>query len=368
MIEIENVDVYSLRIPLKEVFKTSRTEQKAGLFVVVKIDSGSTSGFGEADPRPYLTGETVSSVVSALKEYIIPAIRGFNVFDMEGINSAVEQAIELNPTAKSSINLAIFDLLGKITGLPVYALLGGRKCTKIPVNAWSGITQDPSEAVQIIESQLEEGFQHAAKIKVGRNPIQDVDVINRVAEVLPSHMDLLIDANQAWTPGIALNILRQVETDVRVIVEQPVYWRDFEGMRRLTSLLSNDVMADESVWSSRDAYLLGMLRAATMINIKLLKCGGLHEARKLVGVSEAAGMKCMIGSTLQTSISAAAQAHFAAAFPWISYADIAIPERFLAADIADGLSFQQGNAILTERPGLGLEVNEDMIKGYALEK
>ena len=360
---IEGVEVYSLEIPLMHTFATSRAIQQTGRVVIVEVKAGGLSGFGEADPRPHITGETPEGVVSILKEYLIPSILGEPIFDLEGVHRSMA-AIERNPTAKSALDVALHDLLGKSVGLPVYALLGGLARSRVPLNAWCGIEEDIDSVVAILQKKVDEGFEHAAKAKVGMGENRDIELVERLGEVLPLGTDLIIDANQAWTYPEARKILNRL-TDSRVtIVEQPVSNADHDGLKRLSRSLPMAVMADESMGTKEDAFKLARAEVVDMFNIKLLKCGGLHQAKKIAAVAESAGIRCMVGSTVQTSISAAAQLHLAASTPVIDYADILIPHEFLEADAASGIDLEGGVAAVSSTPGLGIEVNRDTLQKY----
>jgi len=362
--KIKDVAVCPLTVPLRKPFVTSRARQTHGDFVLVRIrDEEGVEGFGEANPRPHISGETLESATYALKNYFAPALEGIDFGRLEQIHLIMDRILELNPSAKNAVDMALHDLVGKKLGVPIYALIGGKTKSELRINAWCGIA-DPEDAVKVLVEKVKNGYDYAAKIKVGSDRLRDMELVRRVREVLPDDMDLIIDANQAWDVSTALRILKKLDDGTVTAVEQPVHWKDIDGMTELTRRLSMAVMADESVWSYQDAYHIIRHKAASMINVKLMKAGGIYPAKKISALAQSAGLNCMVGSTVETSISAAAEAHFAMATPNVKYVDPTIPEENLVEDVAEGLEFRRGRIVLGEEAGLGLKLREEMIKKY----
>lgn len=148
------------------------------------------------------------------------------------------------------------------------------------LNAWCGLSE-PDEAITTFKKKIKEGFTHSAKIKVGTDNEKDYNLIKKVRDILPQEMDLIVDVNQAWSLLDARNILRRLNTERNIIIEQPLHWQDLFGMRKLNKEFHFDIMADESLMSLQDAFNILKLEAASMFNIKLLKCGGIFIAKKL---------------------------------------------------------------------------------------
>jgi len=364
---ISDVKVYPIEIPLYRTFATSMAKQNTGRFVIVEVCADGLSGFGEADPRPHITGETIYSSVSILKNYLIPAILGKSFYDLENIHQALE-VVKFNTTAKSAIDIAVFDLMGKTLNIPLYNLLGGNKGKAVKLNAWAGIENEPNKVIDTIINKIERGFNHAIKIKVGKNNFySEVKLLKQLTKLIPENIDVIIDANQAWSYLFAkTHLMKFIDCGV-TIVEQPVRYDDLEGMQKLTQKMPVEIMADESLCSANDAFNMASKGIASMFNIKLLKCGGLYPAKKLLGIAESAGISCMVGSTVQTSISAAAQAHIAAASNVIEFADILVPNEFLVTDIANGFKVNKGSVNFSDKPGLGLEVDMKLINKFLME-
>lgn len=308
---IEDIRVYPVEIPLARKFSTSMATQKTGNFVIVEVCSGELSGFGEVDPRPHITGETIDSAVAVLNKYLVPVVIGKSIFDLGSIHQAM-QVVELNPSAKAAIDIGVFDLMGKIMNKPVRDLLGGLKNKPVILNAWAGIEDDLDKVLETILKKVERGFKRAAKVKAGLDYRRESQLLRRLVDALPGGMDIIVDANQAWSFRSAKRQLAEMAEMGVTIAEQPLRSDDLLGMQKLADSVPLALMADESVWTARDAFNLARMGAVSMFNLKLIKCGGLYQAMKFLGVAESAGISCMVGSTVQTSISAAAQAHLAA--------------------------------------------------------
>lgn len=332
--------------------------------MLVRIrDEEGIEGVGEADPRPHITGETLESATYAIRNCLARAIQNVDVEQLEQIHFMMDRALELNPSAKSAVDMALYDLLGKRLGVPVYSLIGGRTKDELPINAWCGIT-DPKDAARVMEEKLSNGYNYAAKLKVGVSPSRDVELVKRIRRMLPPQMDLIIDANQAWDLQAASRIISKFHDDNIAVVEQPVNSKDLDSMIELTRRLPMEVMADESVWSCQDAYQIIKMKAASMINIKLIKAGGVLPARKIAALAESANLTCMTGSAVETSMSLACEAHFALATSNARYFDPTLPEENLVEDVAEGIDIKNGRIRLSEEPGRGVRLNEAALSKY----
>lgn len=359
--KITKIEVFPVAIPLKKSFETSRAQQTTGKFVIVKVyaDEG-IIGIGEGDPRPHVTGETLETATHVLKKYISPHLIGENPLDIVRIHEKMDHLIELNPSAKCAVDMAIFDLIAKKYNIPLYSLLGGIVTREICFNAFCGLAE-PEEAVQVIKEQINEGAK-SIKIKVGMDFSKDLQKVKKLREEVGPELDLIVDANQAWDVYEALRAIIKMK-DYITVVEQPVCWKDLEGMAKITRKLKVHIMADESVWSAFDTVRVARMNAATMINIKFIKSGGLYEAKKIATISNLYGIKCMVGTTIETSIMAAARAHFAVSSENVKYLD-ADTRIYLQEDLAYGLKTEGKKVLLEDKPGLGVEINDEVLEKY----
>ncbi len=364
---IRNIRVLPIEIPLKKPFATSRRVQRVGRFIVVELETGDgLVGYGEVDPRPHITGEVLESALVVLERILAPSLRGAELENVRQLHRTMDRIVEQNPAAKAGIDMAVYDALGKEFGAPVSELLGGRLRDEIRINAWCGIG-DLEEVRRTLVRKRRDGFSYSVKLKVGVDPERDLAAIRVARKVFGGEVDIIADANQAWDLGTAIKFLRKLDNGELNVVEQPLPSQDLAGMARLASMLKMRVMADESVWNLRDVYIVSRLGAADMVNVKLCKSGGLWEARRMLEAADREGLECMVGSTVETSISAAAEAHLAASSPCVRYVDIMLPEDNLVEDIATGLEREGDRIRVPRRAGLGVAVDEKRLEKYLVK-
>lgn len=362
--KIREVLISSLEIPMKKLFVTSRARQNVAKHVIVQMlsDDGLV-GIGEGAPRPHISGETVESAHLIIEKYLAPALIDKDPSNIIAIHNEMDRIVELNPSAKCAIDLALYDLLGKRFGIPVYELLGGRAKDSLHINGTCDI-QEPELVSDVLKRRLKDGFTYSIKIKIGTDPVKDVERVRIARETIGQGIDLIADANQGWDTSTAIRVLRQMDDFDLQVAEQPVHWRDISGLAQVTNAVVCSVMADESVWSSQDAIQIIQMKAARMLNIKLIKSGGLYDAHKIATMAQAANMRCMVGCTLETSILCAAQAHLAMAAENIIYIDSLTPGEFLMEDPAEGLNWNRDLVVLPDKPGLGVELKATVMNRY----
>lgn len=361
---ISEIKIWALEIPMKKAFKTSRAQQNVAKHLIVQIltDNG-LIGIGEAAPRPHITGENLESAFIALEKYIGPVLIGEDPLNLYMLHKKMDIATELNTSAKCAIDLALYDLIGKSFGVPVYDLMGGKTKERLRTNYICDINE-PERVSEILEGKVKEGFTYSIKIKVGTDPLKDVERVKAAREAIGPEINLIADANQGWDASTAIRVLRNMEDFDLRIAEQPVYWEDLMGLARVTRAVKLSVMADESVWSPFDAMQIIRMEAAHMFNIKLIKSGGLFRAQQIAMLAQSANMNCMVGSTIETSILCAAEGHFAMALGNVKYIDPLRPHEFLLEDPARGIRWEKDLLILSDKAGLGIELDQRVVDKY----
>jgi len=218
-----------------------------------------------------------------------------------------------NSSGKAAVDMAIYDLYGQLYKAPLYKLLGGYRkelTTDITISV-----NDPEEMVKDSIEAIKSGYK-TLKIKVGKDYKKDIERMKCIRKGVGYEVALRIDANQGWTPKEAINALRNMEDENLQIefVEQPVPAWDIEGMKLVKDNISIPVLADESVFSPKEALNILEKRAADLINIKLMKTGGIYNALKICSLAEIYGVQCMIGCMLEAKVSVTAAVHLA--FRW----------------------------------------------------
>lgn len=287
--KIKNIEVGIIEVPLRKPFKTAlRTVNSIrNLVVRVTTDEG-YRGYGEAAPTAVITGDTIGSIKCAIEDYIRPQLIGLEISNIEEIMNRINASIVKNNSAKAAVDMAIYDLFAQMTKAPLYKLLGGYKdeiITDITISVNS-----PEEMAEDSINAVKRGYK-TLKIKVGKDPKMDMKRIQAIRDNIGYHIDLRLDANQGWTPKDAIMLLRQMEDkgfDIE-LVEQPVKAYDLEGLKYVTDNVNIPILADESVFSPMDAANIIQNRAADLINIKLMKSGGIYNALKICSLAEIYG-------------------------------------------------------------------------------
>jgi o-succinylbenzoate synthase len=300
-----------LKTPLKTPFKTAlRTvTHLEDLVVMIHTDNG-LIGYGEGASTAVITGETLTSMQGAI-EHIKPILLNREIEDFNTLLLSIEQSMIYNTTIKSALEIALYDLRAQSLKLPLYKLLGGSKTTfktdiTISLNSIDIMIEDCKKAIELGYDIL--------KIKVGESLPKDYDRIRTIAQTF-SNVTLRIDANQAWSAKESVTLLNKLENQdiVTELIEQPVKANDFTGMKYIKERTITPLLADESVFSTKQAIELLEMNACDFINIKLAKCGGISHALKIADIAELYSVKCMIGCMLEGPISVGAAVHVASA-------------------------------------------------------
>lgn len=358
--KITGIQLYTLRAALKTPFKTAlRTVTEIrDLVVAVETDTGAV-GYGEAPPTAVITGDTVPSAACAIRDFIAPRLIGLEIERLEQAEQAVQGAMVHNTSAKAAVDIALYDLWGKRWGAPLHLLLGGYRA-QVETDITLSLNDPETMAADALRA-VEEGFS-ILKVKVGGGMAEDLARLEAVRRAVGGAVALRVDANQAWAPKQAVRCIRAMEDRGLGVelVEQPVPAADVEGLKFVTDHVLTDILADEAVFSVRDAAALIQMRAADLINIKLMKTGGLGNALRLCGLAESCGVGCMMGCMLETNLSVTAAAHLAAAKKNVRLADLDGPALCAHDPVEGGARFRGGTITLPNAPGLGIEALEGL--------
>lgn len=353
--KITDIKFGTLRVPLKTPFKTAlRTVDKIeDIVVMIGTDCGRV-GYGEAPATAVITGDTHGSIVEAIRHYIWPRVEGQNVANLNRITQLIQGAMEKNSSAKAAVEIAVYDLWGQLYEAPLYRLLGGGD----PL-----ITTDITISVDYIDKMVADsveavgrGFE-SLKIKVGKDIGVDIERVKAVYAAVEGRALLRLDANQGWTAKQAVYALQSLEAaGVRLeLVEQPVKAQDLNGMKYVTERVHTPIMADESVFGPTEVIELIRMRAADIINIKLMKTGGISNAIRIADIAAMYGVECMIGCMLETGISVAAAVHVAVAkSDAITKIDLDGPSLCSFNPIDGGVNFNDSEISVTDAAGLGI--------------
>ncbi|SKC38651.1 mandelate racemase/muconate lactonizing enzyme family protein [Maledivibacter halophilus] len=353
--KIKCIELKKISIPLKKTFKTAlRTVDSADdIIIMVKTDDGKV-GYGEAPPTAVITGDTSGSIIGAIKENIEKAIVGEEIENLERIMYKLDKTVVRNTSAKAAVDMAVYDLFGKLYKAPIYKLLGGYR-DKIETDMTISVNE-PKEMMEDALNFINQGFT-ALKMKIGTDSKQDIERVKAVRRAVGKDIKIRLDANQGWQPKEAVKIIRKIEDlglDIELI-EQPVKAWDIDGLKMVTDNVQTPIMADESIFTSYDAFKILSMRAADLINIKLMKCGGIHNALKIVAIAETCGVECMVGSMIESKLSVTAAAHLACAKKNIVRFDLDTALLLAQDPVIGGIKNEAPALIIPDTPGLGVE-------------
>ena len=352
--KITNIHTTTLKAPLKNPFITSlrRVDALEDLVVIIECDNGSV-GYGEGAPTPQITGETMGSMIAAI-EFIRPHIIGKELDEFQLILRNIHSLIVKNTTAKSALEIALYDLKAKASKLPLYRMLGGTQ-TKfntditISMGEIDKMIADCHDAVALGYDTL--------KIKIGDNPQKDVERVRAIHDALDSNIKLRLDANQGWTAQESVALLHALEKQdiIAELIEQPVAADDIEGLKYIKERVQTPLLADESIFSLKDARRLLEIQAIDYVNIKLAKTGGISQALALADLSHEFNTKCMIGCMLEGPISVAAGVHVASSkADIITMLDLDAVSLLASHPVETSIVFDESEIVLSEDAGLGV--------------
>lgn len=345
-----------LRIPLRTPFKTALRTVECIEDAVIRLDTdGGRSGYGEAPPTVAITGDSLEGILQVLREHIGPSLHGRDVADLAGNCRSVQDALPGNRSAKAATEIALYDLYAQSLGVPLYKALGGgmpRLETDLTISV-----NDTAAMIADCEAALERGFR-ALKIKVGKQPDTDVVRLLAIHDAVAGRAALRIDANQGWDAAHTIRVLRALDTAGAAfeLIEQPVPAADLDGLRAIKAAgLRTPLLADESAFDLEQARAVLDCDAADLINIKLMKAGGLSQALAIADLCAARGKGCMMGCMLEGGISAAAAAHMAIARGGIiGKIDLDGPSLGMFDPIDGNTRFADAVITVDDRPGLGI--------------
>ena len=354
--KITDITLAMLRVPLKTPFKTALRTVAAveDIIVTIRTDTGHT-GYGEAAATAVITGDTHGSITEAITKSIAPRLIGQEVANLNHIVQLIQTALERNTSAKAAVEIAVYDLWAQLFDAPLYRMLGGGGDPVIATDITISVDYIDKMVADSIAA-VDRGFE-SLKIKVGKDIGVDVERVKAIHAAVEGRALLRLDANQGWTPKQAVHAMQQLEAaGVHLeLLEQPVRARDIDGLKYVTDRVNTPIRADESVFGPAEVIDLIRRRAADIINIKLMKTGGISNAIRIADIAAVYDVPCMIGCMIETSISVAAAVHVAVAKSHIiTKVDLDGPSLCLFNPVDGGVIFNESEISIGDAPGLGI--------------
>ncbi len=365
---IETIAVRVHRLPAIQII-TAHGTRAASNYVILKVHtSNGMTGLGEATVDVRWNGEDAVTAIRCIKNYLAPEVIGESPLNIERIARKMDARAKENPFAKAAIEMACWDLAGKLMGVPAYELLGGKVRDRIRTKFVVAATT-PDRAAEVAREYVALGFD-TVKVKVGVNPHADVERVKAVRVAVGPDVLVTVDANTGWTVPDAIWALRQLEDCDLTVAEQPVQARNPRLLAEVRRAVHVPIMADESVFSLNDAAAVVQQDAADVLSLYPGKHGGILQAKKLAHFAGVCGIGATIGSNLELGIGSAAMAHYGVSTPEITAdaypADVIGTLYHDHSLITDASFVKYGYAEAPTGPGLGVELDEDAVRTHRL--
>ncbi|MEU9871504.1 enolase C-terminal domain-like protein [Actinomadura sp. NPDC048021] len=370
--KIEKIETFCVGLPTRRSFGVSggavAVAGRPSLRVLVKVSAEGAHGWGEATPIPAWTYETAESIVTTIDRYLAPAITGRPAWDLDGVTTAFDRAINRGfsigaPLAKSAVDVALHDLLGRAAGVPLGVLWGRRRRETIDLG-WIVSGRTSAEVADSVAEGRDLGY-WAFKVKVGLGP-EDADVVEAVRLHAGDAAALWVDANQGYTVRSALTLARRLEDLGVTAFEQPLPANDIAGLRRLRDACPIPVALDESLRHPSDLATFVRLDAVDVAIAKVQRTGGLTLSRRLCSLAEDCGVALMGSGLTDSDLGLAASLHLFSAFGVDTPVDLNGRQFIESPYAGPTVEIRDGTAHVPDAPGLGVEVDERTVRELAV--
>ncbi len=356
---IRKISCARLQIPLVRPFITAlrRADYIEDIIVVIELENGMLA-YGGAAATPAITGESPASIIAAI-QLLAAHLCGKDLRNFEELLQIINNSLVRNSSAKAALDIAIHDALAKYLQVPLYRLLGGGN-PQIKILATVSINSIP-QMVSDAQLLVAHGFT-TLKLKLGVNQLEDVQRVIAIRQALGPDITIVTDANQGWDAKAALAVIDSlIENDLKIsMVEQPVAAWDYANLAYVRANSRLPIYADEAIFNVGDALKIISGNLADGINIKLMKSGGIHQARTIYDLASAHRLPCMAGCMLESPVSLTAMASFVASRANFKFIDLDPITMISTNPVNGGVSLNAATLTLSDAPGLGIEHISDL--------
>ena len=363
--KIAHIEPIAVSLPMTRPMKMAGVLIESADNVLVRVElAGGQVGWGEAASAPLMTGETVASMMAAIR-HMAPALLDADANDISALSMRMDRLMYSNQSAKSAVEMALHDALGRALGKPVYELLGGKKRSRVPVLWLLGTGSVEGDIAEARDKQAA-GFV-AFKVKVGiGDPLADAARTRRVCEALGTGLLISADANQGYDVDQALAYVKAVDGAALDFFEQPIAGHDVAGMAKIAAATRIPLAFDEGLHGIDDLMRHHDMKAARGCSLKTIKLGGLNGVVRAAELCEKLDMKVNLACKVaESGIAAAAMMHLAAAVPAVAWG-VSLSNQYLADDVVRApVKVIDGHAEVPAGVGLGIEVDESRVHKYA---
>ncbi len=366
---IRSVSARIIEAPTRRKHKLSNTSlsHQGYIFVEVVLENG-VVGFGEGSTLggPRWAEESVEAMKVNIDTYLAPALIGHPACFLEAAATKMAQAAKRNYTAKSALDMAMLDAVGKTLNVPAHVLLGGAQRASFSA-IWALASGDAGQEVEEANGMIEKGWFNRFKIKLGfADPLTDLARLTALKVALPEGTDMIADVNQGWSEADFIRYVPHL-VDLGVsLIEQPLPAAQMPAMARIATRSPIPIMLDEGVSTLGEAMDGCGSGAGSVLSLKLCKHGGVHQLKRVAGIAQAAGVQLYGGCLLESSLGAAGHLHAFATLPNLDWGTEHFGPKILVEDLcSDGLRYENFEVHLPTGPGLGVTPDPDCINRYA---
>jgi o-succinylbenzoate synthase len=363
--KIESLTLHHITMPLVAPFETSFGRETDRQCILITLQADGLTGYGEcvATRDPGYNYETSGTAWHILMDFIAPLILGKDLSDAEDFQKRVE-GIRGHHLAKASVEMALWDLLGKRNGKSLKEMFGGAR-DKVEVGVSIGIQESASALLRSVESYLEKGYR---RIKIKIKPGREVDETSAVRYAYPN-LRLQVDANSAYTLESA-SALKPLDDMDLLLIEQPLFEDDIWDHRKLQAEFKTPICLDESVVSPRHARYAVEMKACKIINIKSARVAGLSQGIMIHDYCRAQDMPVWCGGMLETGMGRASNLALASLPGFILPGDISASDRYYQRDITNERFVLNDDSTIDvpNGHGLGVTIDKDALKQFTLSE
>lgn len=370
--KIDQIDAFILDIPTIRGHVLSMTTMRTQSPVIVRVRcSDGSEGIGEGTTIGGLSycPESPESILSAIETYLAPVLIGQEADAITNAIALMDRNVRGNRIAKSAVEMALWDALGKRLGVPVAQLFGGQIAQDMPV-AWTLASGNSDTDIAEAEATIDARRHNIFKLKIGKRAVrEDVAHVGRIKAALGDKASIRVDVNQAWTLTDARWGLKGLQDVGCELVEQPVQARYLNAMAELTRSYEIAVMADEALGGPEDALAVANKNAADVFAVKIAQSGGLMRAREVVSIGQAAGIALYGGTMLESAVGTAAALQLFSTIEHLAWGTEFFGPLLLTDDIlTTPLTYRDFRVVVPEGAGLGVALDPDKIDFYRRDK
>lgn len=370
--KISSIECIPVRVPIRTdvAIRAKGGTHSVSPFLLVKIyTTEGITGLGEVSATPRWSGEDQVTAAHFIRTILAPAIVGEDPRNAGLLSARMRAALAVNAFTRAALEMALWDIRGKAEGVPVYQLLGGAVRSSVTTK-WSISGVDPERAAGIARWAVEQGFR-TVKVKVGIDPVEDVARVRAVRAAVGDGVRIGVDANGAWTPAVAVEMIHRLCESGIYFAEQPVPAGDMTWLAEVRGQVKIPILADESVYSPVDAQAIVREKAADAISVYVGKAAGIGPAMEVSEIAQAASLGCTVGSNLELGVGTAAMIHLALASRGITPeeypCDIIGPLYYSDELLQVPLDLGHGRAMAPQGAGLGVELDDEKVRRYRVD-